>query len=49
MILALAPLPTSSVAYTDDLKGDVGLASAINSIAIVCSIVLIVAVLLLVM
>ena len=49
MILALAPLPTSSVAYTEDLKGDVGMASAINSIAIVCSIVLIVAVLLLVM
>lgn len=49
MILALAPLPTSSAAYTDDLKGDVGLASAINSITIVCSIVLIVAVLLLVM
>ena len=49
MILALAPLPTSSVAYTEDLKGDVGLASAINSITIVCSIVLIVAVLLLVM
>lgn len=49
MILALAPLPTSSVAYTEDLKGDVGLSSAINSIAIVCSIIFIVAVLLLVL
>ena len=49
MILALAPLPTSAVAYTEDLKGDVGLSSAINSIAIVCSVVLIVAVLLLVL
>ena len=46
MILALAPLPTSSVAYTDDLKGDVGLSSAINSIAIVCSIVFIMIILL---
>jgi predicted permease len=49
MILALAPLPTSSVAYTEDLKGDVGLSSAINSIAIVCSIIFIVVVLLLVL
>lgn len=49
MILALAPLPTSSVAYTEELKGDVGLSSAINSIAIVCSIIFIVVVLLLVL
>lgn len=49
MILALAPLPTSSVAYTEDLKGDVGLSSAINSISIVCSIIFIVAVLMLVL
>ena len=49
MILALAPLPASAVAYTGDLKGDVGLSSAINSITIVCSIVLIIAVLLLVL
>jgi len=45
MILALAPFPTSSVAYTEDLKGDVGLSSAVNSIAMICSIVLIVIVL----
>lgn len=49
MILALAPLPASAVAYTGDLKGDVGLSSAINSITIVCSIIFIVAVLLLVL
>ena len=49
MILALAPLPASAVAYTGDLKGDVGLSSAINSITIVCSIVFIVTVLLLVL
>ena len=49
MILAFSPFPSSSPAYTDDLKGDVGLSSALNSISIVCSIVLIVAVLLLVL
>lgn len=47
MILALAPLPTSSVAYTEDLRGDVGLSSAINSITIVCSIIFIMMILLL--
>jgi len=46
MILAFSPLPSSSPAYTDDLKGDVGLSSAVNSISIVCSIVLIVLLLL---
>lgn len=46
MILALAPLPASAVAYTGDLKGDVGLSSAINSITIVCSIVFIMIILL---
>lgn len=47
MILALAPLPASAVAYTGDLKGDVGLSSAINSITIVCSIIFIMMILLL--
>lgn len=46
MILAFSPLPSSSPAYTEDLKGDVGFSSALNSIAIVCSIVFIVAILL---
>ena len=45
MILAFSPLPSSSPAYTEDLKGDVGLSSAINSISIICSIVCIVAIL----
>lgn len=42
MILAFGPFPSSSPAYTDDLKGDVGLSSALNSISIVCSITFIV-------
>lgn len=46
MILAFSPLPSSSPAYTEDLKGDVGLSSALNSISIVCSIVFIVIILL---
>lgn len=46
MILAFSPLPSSSPAYTEDLKGDVGLSSALNSISIVCSIVFIVSILL---
>ena len=47
MILAFSPLPSSSPAYTEDLESDVGLSSALNSIAILCSIVFIVAILLL--
>lgn len=46
MILAFSPFPSSSPAYTDDLKGDVGLSSALNSISILCSIVFIVSILL---
>ena len=46
MILAFSPFPSSSPAYTDDLKGDVGLSSALNSISIVCSIIFIVTILL---
>ena len=46
MILAFSPFPSSSPAYTDDLKGDVGLSSALNSISIVCSITFIVTILL---
>jgi predicted Na+-dependent transporter len=45
MILAFSPFPSSSPAYTDDLKGDVGLSSALNSISIVCSITFIVVIL----
>lgn len=46
MILAFSPLPSAAPPYTEDLKGDVGLASALNSISIVCSIVFIVIILL---
>ena len=46
MILAFSPRPSSSPVYTEDLKGDVGLSSALNSISILCSITLIVIILL---
>lgn len=45
VILAFAPIPSSAPAYISDLKGDVGLASAINSFSIVISIVIIVSLL----
>ena len=41
-ILVFSPVASAAPAYTGDLEGDVGLASAINSISIVCSIVCIV-------
>lgn len=44
-ILALSPIASSSPAYTGELGGDIGLSSAVNSISIVISIVLITAVL----
>lgn len=40
-ILAFSPIASSSPAYTGDLKGDIGLSSAVNSISIVISVVLI--------
>lgn len=46
MILVFAPIPSAAPAFTGDLKGDVGLASAVNSISIVISIVAIVSILL---
>ena len=42
VILAFSPIASAAPAFTGDLKGDVGLSSAINSISIVCSIVIIV-------
>ena len=47
VILAFAPIGTAVPIFTAELKGDAGLSSAINSIAIVISIVIIVALLLL--
>jgi hypothetical protein len=40
-----SPIASAAPAFTGDLKGDVGLSSAINSISIVCSIVIIVSLL----
>lgn len=45
VILAFSPIASAAPAFTGDLKGDVGLASAVNSISIVCSITFIVALL----
>ena len=39
-LLAFAPIGAAVPAFTNELKGDVGLSSAINSICIVCSIVI---------
>ena len=46
VILSFSPIASAAPAFTGDLKGDVGLSSALNSISIVCSIVFIVGVLL---
>lgn len=45
VILVFSPIASAAPAFTGDLKGDVGLSSAINSISIVCSIVIIVSLL----
>ena len=42
VILAFSPIGSAVPAFTAELKGDVGLSSAINSISIVCSITIIV-------
>ena len=43
-ILVFAPIASAAPAFTADLKGDIGLSSAINSISILISICCIVAV-----
>ena len=40
VLLVFAPIGAATPAFTGQLKGDVGLSSAINSICIVCSIVI---------
>lgn len=45
VILTLSPIASAVPAFTKDLEGDVGLSSAINSISIIISIVLIVSML----
>lgn len=47
MIVVFSPFPSAAPPFTEELKGDVGLASAINSISIIISIVCIVSILLL--
>ncbi|WP_289479279.1 hypothetical protein, partial [Klebsiella pneumoniae] len=46
VILAFAPIGSAVPGFTAELKGDVGLSCTINSAAILCSIVIIVALLL---
>lgn len=46
LILVFSPIPASAPAFVGDLKGDVGMASAVNSFSIIISIVTIVALLL---
>ena len=46
MILAFAPIASSVPAFTEEIKGDVGLSSAMNSLSIIISIVCIVTILL---
>ena len=46
MILAFSPISSAAPAFTEEMKGDAGLASAVNSLSIVISIICIVAILL---
>ncbi len=46
MILAFSPIGSAVPGFTAEIKGNVGLSSALNSISIICSIVLIVSLLL---
>ena len=48
-ILAFSPIASAAPAFTEELGGDVGLSSAINSLSIVISLVCIVCVLLLIL
>ena len=45
VILAFSPIGSAVPAFTEELKGDVGLSSAVNSISMVLSIAIIVALL----
>lgn len=45
VVLAFSPIASAAPPFTEELKGDVGLSSAINSISILCSIVIIVTIL----
>lgn len=45
VLLAFSPIGSAAPAFTQELKGDTGLSSALNSVCIVCSIVIMVALL----
>lgn len=49
VLLAFSPIASAAPAFTEELKGDVGLSSAVNSISIVCSIIFIVLILLIIL
>ena len=46
VLLSFAPIPSSVPGFTGEMKGDVGLSCTLNSLAIVCSIVIMVTLLL---
>jgi predicted permease len=45
LILAFSPIASAALAFTAEMEGDVGLSSAVNSISIIVSIVIIVGIL----
>lgn len=45
MILVFSPIPSAAPPFTQEIKGDVGLASALNSLSIMISIIIIVSIL----
>ena len=49
VILPFSPIASANPPFTEELKGDVGLSSAVNSISIVCSIIFIVLILLIIL
>lgn len=49
VLLPFSPIASAAPPYTEELKGDVGLSSAVNSISIVCSIIFIVMILLIIL
>lgn len=46
VIVAFSPIPSSAPAYAEELKNDVGMASLLNSLSIICSLAVIVSILL---
>lgn len=46
ILLAFSPIGSAVPAFTEEMKGDAGLSSALNSISIICSIVFMIAILL---